>query len=256
MFRGAVVPLWGEAGLLWVRPAEYPSLLLGPSRAEPGIAREWRCLLRPGEAIFDVGANIGFTAQRFHALLGGDCHIWAFEPLTRNVELLRRNVRKLGTAITVVPVAVGDHDGVAMLRDNRHHGGLSRLESLGEIRPEHVAFWSETAGVEVPLISLDSYVAANPGIRPTFIKLDVEGAGHWVMRGAHRTLERDRPLVSCSFHSPEERSGVLEALEQHGYRGVEVNVSGQCEWRKLADASGNFLHPDDRRALGWRRATP
>jgi len=253
VFRGAVVPLWGEAGVLWIRPAEYPSLLLGPSRAEPTIAREWRRLLRPGEVIFDVGANIGFTAQRFHALLGGACRIWAFEPLARNVELLRRNVHKLGTSVTVVPVAVGEQDGTTLLRDNHHHGGLSRLRSL-EIRPEHVGFWSDAHDVQVPLVSLDSYVAVNPDARPTFIKLDVEGAGHWVMRGARQTIERDRPLVSCSFHSKEERDGILEVLEGSGYQGVEVDADGTCTLRPLAEGSGNFLHPEDRRALGWRWA--
>ena len=156
--------------------------------------------------------------------------------------------------MTVVPVAVGDQDGVTVLRDNRHHGGLSRLRSLG-IRSEHEAFWGDARDVEVPLVTLDSYVDANPGTKPTFIKLDVEGAGHWVMRGARRTIERDRPLVSCSFHSPEERSGVLEVLGQHGYRGVYVDNRGLCTWRELAAASANFVHPEDPRIRSWRMAT-
>jgi FkbM family methyltransferase len=250
VFGSAVLPVWGEAGTLWIRPAEYPSLLLGPSRAEPTIAEEWRRLLRPGEVIFDVGANIGFTAQRFHALLGGDCRIWAFEPVARNVELLRRNVRKLG-AVVVVPVAVGETNGSVLLRDNHHHGGLSRLQSL-EIRPEHVAFWSDAQEVEVPMVSLDSYVAGHRDAKPTFIKLDVEGAGHWVLRGARRTIERDRPLVSCSFHSEEESAGILEVLGDNGYRGIRVARDGTCSWRPLDRASANFLHPSDPRTSSWR----
>jgi FkbM family methyltransferase len=246
------VPLPGEASTtLWARPSEYPSLLLGPRRVEADIAREWAALVRPGEAIFDVGANIGFTVQRFYALLQGRCHIWAFEPIPRNLELLERNVAGLQDSVTIVRSAVGDFNGTALLQDNLHHGGLSRLKNLSDIRREDANFWRVTREVEVPMLTLDDYVAGWTDTRPTFVKLDVEGAGHWVMSGATRLLSRYTPVVSCSFHSTEEQEGILRVLGAHGYRGVKVLGNGTCHWCDLTASTGNFVHPSDERARSF-----
>jgi FkbM family methyltransferase len=247
LFRDAVIPVRGEAGgALWVRPAEYPTLLLGPRRAERDIGREWSALLRPDERVFDVGANIGVSVQRFCGLLGGRCRVWAFEPIPRNLELLERNVRRLSDRVTVVRSAVGDRVGRVVMSDNRHHGGLSRLRGLGEVKSELAGFWSDAQDVEVAMLTLDAFVADAPEARPTFLKLDVEGAGHLVLRGAARVLEQCRPVVSCSYHTEEERRGVIDALSHHGYRGVSVR-RGVAAWCGVGDSKGSFAHPSDPR---------
>lgn len=98
VFRDRRWPLRGESGhRLLFRPSEQPSLLKGIKRFEPDVREEWKVLLAPGDVIFDVGANIGLTVDRFWGLLGGACTIWAFEPLPRNLELLRPNARQLST---------------------------------------------------------------------------------------------------------------------------------------------------------------
>lgn len=247
VFRGAVIPVPGEAGAaLWVRPAEYPSLLLGTRRVERRIAEEWAALLRPGEAILDIGANIGFTTQRFFRILNGRCRIWAFEPLPRNLELLRRNVRRFGDSVSVVECAVGERDGVCVVVDNRRHGGLSRLRSLDSSKPRDAAFWQDVEDIRVRMVSLDTFADERSGIRPSFIKLDVEGAGHWVLQGSRRVLRDHRPVISCSFHSDEEREGVVKILGEHAYRGGTLRA-GRWTWCSLESSEGTFIHPTDRR---------
>lgn len=252
VFRDAVIQVRGESRTpLWFFPSEYPILLLGPARVERDIGREWSRLLRPDEIIFDIGANIGFTAQRFFALLGGRCRIWAFEPLPRNADLLERNVAALAGTVQTVRCAVGDSDGTVMLTDNRRHGGLSRLQQLSSTNGDDAAFWRDTVNVEVPQVALDNFVASAGGIRPSFIKLDIEGAAHWALQGAARTLSDCKPVVSCSFHSPEERSGVVEALRSHGYRGVAIDAKLNITWCDLQASTGNFAHPSDPRVRAF-----
>jgi FkbM family methyltransferase len=252
VFRGAIVPLPGEANtVLWSRPSEYPSLLLGPRRIEAEIAREWAVLLRAGEVIFDIGANIGFTVQRFYALLGGRCRIWAFEPMPRNLELLERNVSRLRGTTTIVRSAVGDRDGSVRLSDNLHHGGLSRLDSLGPILPRDASFWKTSNEIDVPILTLDTFMAESSDLRPSFIKVDVEGAGYLVINGARQVLAQHKPVISCSFHSDEEQYGVLGVLEEHGYGGVVIGLDGTCRWCDLRASTGNYVHPEDERARGF-----
>jgi FkbM family methyltransferase len=252
VFRDTIIKVRGESQTpLWFFPSEYPILLLGPGRVERDIGREWSRLLRPDEIIFDIGANIGFTAQRFFALLGGRCRIWAFEPLPRNADLLERNVAGLANTVQTVRCAVGDHDGTVMLTDNRRHGGLSRLQQLNAASSDDAAFWRDTVNVEVPLITLDSFVTDRGAVHPSFIKLDVEGAAHWALQGAVRTLRDCKPVVSCSFHSVEERSGVVKVLRSLGYRGVAIDAELNTRWCEPEDSTGNFVHPADPRAQGF-----
>jgi FkbM family methyltransferase len=251
VFHDATVPIRGEAGIaLWFRPAEYPSFLLGAGRVEGSIARDWSALLRPDDAIFDVGANIGFTVQRFYGLLKGRCRIWAFEPLPRNVALLERNTRKLRERVVVVASAVGDRDGKALFSDNRRHGSLSRLRELGAVKASVAAFWDDVQDIEVPMVTLDRFVATTGGAQPSFLKLDVEGAGHLVLKGAARVLEQFRPVVSCSYHTDDERHGVTGLLAQHGYRGV-VRHGAAFAWCRPEESTGNFVHPRDARSTAF-----
>jgi len=61
--------------------------------------------------IFDVGANIGATAL-YYATVYPQAHIYCFEPLPENLELLRKNTACYSDRITVLPVGLGDHEGV------------------------------------------------------------------------------------------------------------------------------------------------
>jgi FkbM family methyltransferase len=229
--------------------------MLSPFREiEPLHKRDWVVLLRPGEIIFDIGANIGFTVHRFFKLLGGNCKIWAFEPLPRNLKLLERNSKFLGEQVTIVRSAVGKSDGTALFRDNLRHGALSRLEELATPHPGKM--WHEAKSIEVNMITIDSFVKA-AGVHPTFIKLDVEGAGHWALEGAHTVLSRHKPIVNCSFHSIEERQGVARILKFHGYQGVSVGNNGDirlCDPGDVINKSGygNFVDPNDPRFTAGR----
>jgi len=247
VFRDRLMQRRGEAGQrIWFRPAESPSLLRGLSRWEPEQARDWRALARPGDVIYDVGANIGLAVHRFFGLLGGKCAVVAFEPIPRNAELLERNVQCFGEAVAVVRAAVGDREGTITFRQNLEHGALSARADVA-LAERDADFWHAQAQVEVPMLTLDAF-AARGGPRPDFVKLDVEGAGHWAFRGATSLLREARPVLSCSLHNREESDGILEVVRALGYRGVAVRPDGSTAWCALEEAAGNYVHPDGPKA--------
>ena len=75
---------------------------------------------------------------------------------------------------------------------------------------------SPTAVAEVTLDTLDSYCAAHQITRLDFIKVDVEGAEHLVLRGAQKTLERMRPTVIFEYNV-ESGPEAYSLLEKMGY---------------------------------------
>jgi FkbM family methyltransferase len=248
VFGSSVLPVRGESGRwFWFRPGEYPSLLRGFSHFEPREVVRWQALLRPDDVVYDIGANIGITAHRIFGLLDGKCTILAFEPVPRNAELLERNAANLGGTTTVMRCAVGDADGSVRIRENRRHGGLSARADI-DLAERDVAFWSEQAEFEVPMRCLDSLI--RDGARPPdFVKIDVEGAGHYVLRGARDLLQAVRPAWSISLHNETEAAGILAVLGEAGYRGVRFSAPGVTTFCALAEADGGmYVHPDSPKA--------
>jgi FkbM family methyltransferase len=155
----------------------------GPS-FEPRMAELFRALVPPGGVVADIGANIGLTAILF-AQLAREVH--AFEPSPTTFALLSENLRMAGAG-NVVAHNIGLGEAPARLTltyapSNRSGGFVSRRIRPGGHVTEDIAI--ETA---------DAAFAAR-GIRPDFLKIDVEGFEPFVLRGAARVLREARPAV-------------------------------------------------------------
>jgi FkbM family methyltransferase len=180
-------------------------------------------LVRRGDVVFDVGANTGIFTAMLSNLAGPSGRVHAFEPSPETCALLREtlNARALDAAnVEINQSAVGTHDGSATLFTPREDHGQASL------RTHERGSWSGDAHVrssEVPVTSLDSYVARRPEPRPDVVKLDVEGAELPAIRGFSRGLRSAHPIVVCEIcgdwtsafgYKP---SDVIDELKDAGY---------------------------------------
>ncbi len=70
--------------------------------------RMWARLLQPGEAFFDIGANVGFYTTHMAQMVGPEGLILSFEPNPRIRATLEHNVaRNALYNVHILPVAVG-----------------------------------------------------------------------------------------------------------------------------------------------------
>lgn len=244
LFAGRTLALRGDGGQsLRFYPSESPRLLLGPSRIDAYLVDQWRQLLMPGEVIVDVGAHIGITVQRFYSILAGKCCIIACEPIARNFALLEENTSFMPPdQIHRFNVALGEKDGSVVFADNLGHGAISRMSSLKPGGPSK--YWKAVRDVDVEMARIDSILRAHAVPEPTFFKLDVEGAGGHVLRGATRLLETSKPTFFCEYHTSEETEQITTTLEQAGYRGVSFGEQGRPSWCDPLSAPDYFVHPD------------
>lgn len=166
------------------------------------------------EIFVDVGAHVGTWAQHF-ALKCKLVH--AFEPQRSTYERLRDGVKiaKLGN-VTCHDVALGG-SGEIDLHVVSVDGGGSTLRH----RPELGAV---LAVEQVHCVQLDDFEFENVGL----IKIDAEGYEIDILRGAAKTLERNRPTLLLEAWDHEwyarERAELIAHVISLGY-GV-VNVSG------------------------------
>ena len=150
-----------------------------------------------GATFIDVGANIGvFCLLVAHVLRRRGGKALAIEPLPQNLRFLRDSVgaNGLDDVIEALPIAVGDRDGVLE---------LTPLTS-GEIANARPTTWAAERpaddAVRVPMTTLDAIVGAHDIRNVQFVKMDIEGAELFALRGARHLLRSQRPLVYCEFH--------------------------------------------------------
>jgi FkbM family methyltransferase len=147
---------------------------------------------RPGDVVIDGGACWGDTALYFADRVGPEGRVYAFEFSPDSLGVLQGNLRlneQLAERVEIVPEALWDRVGESIA-----FGELGQLTSLtaprtdandGRVVTTTLDEWVERAGIE----------------RVDLIKLDVEGAELRVLKGAERTIRRERPtLAVCVYH--------------------------------------------------------
>lgn len=162
----------------------------------------YRRLIQSGDLVFDVGANVGYTALLFAHAAGPTGRVFAFEPGRRAFGYLTRNVahnRALLPTICPKQIALSDHPGEAVFFDS-DSSNLSSLERVSGAE-EYV----------VRLTTLDAL--ADEHGAPQFIKIDVEGHEPKVFRGMSATLNAARPpIIAYEALTAEANDACLAAL--------------------------------------------
>ena len=173
----------------------------------------WR-LIDPGETVIDVGANLGYMTGLFACRAGSRGVVHAFEPHPQVFEILRANVETWmaspGNApVLLHPMAAADRNGSALLHDQ---GELADNCGLGSL----VHAPDKVRSFEVPLVRLDDQECVRGPIG--LLKVDVEGAEEWVLRGLTSTLGRKGVRDILFEDQGEDPSGIYRLLEGYGYR--------------------------------------
>ena len=68
--------------------------VLRASKHEEPEAALLPSLIRSGDSVADIGANVGYYTRQLASLVGRDGRVYSFEPLAENFEILETVVRK------------------------------------------------------------------------------------------------------------------------------------------------------------------
>lgn len=179
---------------------------------EQPICRVFRSLIRPGMVVYEMGAYIGYYTLQASVLVGDSGHVYAFEPSPRNLPVVRRHLLINRTQnVTLTDVAVGERSGTASFREDTVNSALDRPIESGPL--------------EVPIITLDEFVA-RPGIRPPdLLKIDVVGSEHGVLRGASELLRSRGPILLMRIHSFDLNPPWIAELRDLGYDPVPFEAA-------------------------------
>jgi FkbM family methyltransferase len=207
-------------------------------------------LVRPGDVVYDIGANVGLYT-RFAAQFGAG-RTFAFEPMAANIELLRRNVDlalDAAAKIEVMELAVSDRDGEELLQVDDVMSATATLDRVrsGEPSEGHQLYGLAPKTERVRVAKLDTLVFERGLPPPQVMKIDIEGAEGMAMRGARRVLAEHRPAIAMELHNAEVSREVLSILGENAY-SVFAYVregKGKPRYRSVPTNEPELLQPYD-----------
>jgi FkbM family methyltransferase len=182
-------------------------------------------LVQPGNIVFDIGANVGYTMLLFSAFTGPGGKVVAVEPGRRAFAMLARNAEQRSN-VRLIRAAASDRIGEAML----YEAAMSDLSSLDRI--------AGAVEIAVPTITVD-HIADEEGL-PALVKIDVEGHEAAVLRGMVRLMRSERPpLVSFEALTPQLRGESVATIESSCREGGRFfRIMGDGTVTSNLDAGG------------------
>ena len=173
--------------------------------------------IKPGWVCYDIGGYKGYYAGVM--ALKGAAEVFVFEPMPANAAMINKLIRlNPDLPIHLKQIAVSDTTEKAVFK-------LMPEETMGKLNSS--SFQQDEQEMQqlvVNCITLDELIKT--GIpEPDFIKIDVEGAEEFVLKGALEMLNRKRPLLMIEIHSPQIGERCMAILKNF-YTNIRVLETG------------------------------
>lgn len=203
--------------------------LLG--KFEPVLVASYAKLIKPGQVVLDIGANIGAHTLHFARLVGPRGKVYAFEATEYGVQKLQRNLElnpELKDRVVICH---------ALLTDGKSDEMPTEIYASwpvgGEVKSESLHLGQKKDLGNVQKISLTELLRQLSVEKVDFVKLDVDGNELPILQGGLDALKRQKPkmVIELSPHSHDEHDStqferLVELLgNEMGYQWSTLNGS-------------------------------
>lgn len=180
--------------------------------------------LRPNDVFWDVGANLGFYSLLAASVPG--VNVIAFEPNPSVTDRLKSNIAFSGKSnVRVLEVALTDTEGAVKfdIVNNGRHGQA------------HIAFDNDNNTLDVAASTGDRLTMTGAVPPPDVIKIDVEGAEYFVIKGIPKALAGCR-IVFCEIHPQIRQYGGSAIALESNLKDLGFNLA------KIQERNDNTYH--------------
>lgn len=204
---------------------------------EPPVQIALRDLCKPGDVVFDVGANFGGLTTVMSRMVGPQGKVCSFEASPRIVGKCQRNVIMNGcnnvqiyhvavyhTSHHQVPIYLGSH-----LNDSIYSSNTT-----------------EQAAYNIETLALDDFVQFT-GLLPNLVKMDIEGAEFDALVGMVQTIAKAKPFLILETQPEDTRC--LDFLREKGYIAIDLStyreIQSPADYPPGAQIRNNlYVHQD------------
>lgn len=199
-----------------------------------GLTRMVMDYLGWGDVFIDAGANIGYYTLLASTIVGDYGSVHSFEPTPNTFRILESNcikrknifLNKCALFSEETTLTFNDYGEKYSTRNSFVIARFSDKRALQQVVPQRIV---------VSVITIDKYVKQRK-IVPNFIKIDVESAEYFVLKGMQQTIEDSNPIITIEVGDmgiqgiPSSRA-CLQYLIDRGYRAYEYKDGRIIEHR-------------------------
>jgi FkbM family methyltransferase len=171
--------------------------------------------IKPGDVIWDVGANVGYYTVKFAEATGNEGFVHGFEPMPETFKILKKTIsgyKNIGLSCC----ALGRSDSSLSMSNDLVAGSPTNKILLGD--PQMLD--GDTVAVKVR--SGDSLIGSEELKIPNFIKIDVEGYESDAIKGMVDLLkESELRALAIEIH--------FALLEERGLRNAPKDIVAELK---------------------------
>jgi FkbM family methyltransferase len=149
--------------------------------------------MKPGDVCYDIGGYKGYFSGIFS--INGASVVHVFEPFPDNINKIKNFLSfNPNLNINLNELAISDKVGETVFR-------ILPNASMGKISASTFEVQSNVDTIVVKTETLDNLIFNYGYPPPDVVKIDVEGAEEFVLKGALKFLTKYRPLLFVEVHS-------------------------------------------------------
>lgn len=189
---------------------------------------------------YDIGANVGYYSLLVKEI-SDSVEVHLFEPVPKTFEYLKKNLSKKQNIFFNQLALFNKESQIDFynMTEAGHSGGSTFNASL-------VKSFIRYKKIKVQATTLDKYCANHS--KPTFLKIDVEGAEGQVVEGGINTLKEGSPTIAMEvWRKPMDNTSHLKAIEilyNLGYKSYKIDNEGELEFIEKTDLERDILKED------------
>ena len=162
---------------------------------EKATTELFRTVVKKGDVILDMGANIGYFTLLAAKLVGKKGKVYSFEPEPRNYHYLKKNIElNKYTNVFAFQKAVADKPGKVKLYicpyDTGHHT-INQYGGIEKYSPKFI--YTNKEFVEIEAVVLDDFFGETKR-KIDVIKMDIEGAEVLALSGMDHIIKENGKL--------------------------------------------------------------
>jgi len=182
-----------------------------------GFDKICRQIIKPGDTVFDVGANVGYTALLFSHLVGKQGKVIALEPIPKAFNMLKKSTEKHKN-IECLNLAVGERDGSVQMH-------VPSMLDRARVLESRATEESDKGAIEVECVALKRLYEQFGS--PNFIKIDVEGFEDHIIRGLPKKLDKLPYIVFESLDAKARDKNIAMLMEKGFCKFHRISKDGR-----------------------------
>lgn len=149
-------------------------------------------LVKKGNVVLDIGANIGYYSVLFSKLVGYTGKVFCFEPTEHYSNVLKMNLEANNIQNTdIFKIGLSNKNQELEIQIGNSSATLHPIENQVSTKKELIK-----------LTTLDEFIKHHHLQKIDFVKIDIDGHEPLFFEGAQKTLDKYNPIVLLEVNHP------------------------------------------------------